>query len=205
VAVGTAFRAVHERAFSPVEHALFERHRAWVLSRASGVVVDLGGGTGAHFVHYRPDAVERVLVAGVDPLARTIVVRRAKQARVPVELVEWPPTGLDRADTMVAQMVLCAVTDLPSLLQDVRDMLGADGRLLFLEHVPAGLPTLRSLASPWWKGVTGGCELRRDVPALIRAAGFTIIDLERFTVPTLTLPLRTCARGVAHARRDTPR
>ncbi|HEX9258121.1 MAG TPA: methyltransferase domain-containing protein [Acidimicrobiales bacterium] len=205
MAVGTAFRAVHERALSPVEVALFERRRAGLLAKATGVVVDLGGGTGAHFASYRPGAVERVLVAGVDPAARTVVARRAGQATVPVELVDWPLGELEGADTVVAQLVLCTVPRLPALLAQVHRMLGRDGRLLFLEHVPSGLRTFRSLAAPWWRGVSGGCDLERDVPAAVRAAGFTILDLERFTVPTLNLPLRTCATGVARSRRDTPR
>jgi hypothetical protein len=38
--------------------------------------------------------------------------------------------------------------------------------------------------------VLAGRSVERDVPAAARAAGFTLIDLERFTVPTFIWPLR---------------
>ena len=100
---------------------------------------------------------------------------------------------------IVAQLVLCAVPDLAPLLARLRRLLRPKGRVLFLEHVPprgeAGI--VRGLARPFWRAVSSGCELEADVPAALRRAGFVMLDLERFALPTLTPPLRACAVGVA--------
>jgi hypothetical protein len=64
-----------------------------------------------------------------------------------------------------------------------------------------GPSRIRTAANPVWRQVTGGCDLTRDVPSAVRHADFTIIDLERFTVPTLNLPMRSCAIAAARPRR----
>ena len=41
----------------------------------------------------------------------------------------------------------------------------------------------------------------RDLPAALRDGGFTILSLDRFGLPTLTLPLRSCVAGRARCQR----
>jgi hypothetical protein len=72
--------------------------------------------------------------------------------------------------------------------------------LLLLEHVPdwpgAGRPL--DVVGPAWRRV-GGCDPTRDIPAAVRAAGFNLWDLERFSIATVALPLRSWVAGVAVA------
>jgi SAM-dependent methyltransferase len=208
VAAPPRFRAVHERVLTPYELALLQRRRRQLLAHGRGTVVDLGGGSGGHLGWY-PSTVERVVVVGPDPFTRGALERRAAQCRVPVTLAESPEAaglGDGSADTVVSQLVLCAVDDLADLLASVRRLLAPEGRLLFLEHVPPrGEPGLaRALARPLWRQVAAGCDLTLDLPAAVRRAGFTIVNLERFSVPTLTVPLRWCAFGVARPSRERP-
>jgi SAM-dependent methyltransferase len=197
--------AVHERVLTPYELALLQRHRQQLLARATGTVVDLGGGTGAHFDWY-PSSVDRVVVVGVDPFVRSIVARRAERARVPVQLATTAAAagvGPGGADTIVGQLVLCAVPALDGILGWVAATLAPDGQLLLLEHVPprgeAGM--VRRIVRPIWRNLSSGCDMSYDVTAAVRRAGLLPTDIERFPVPTLTPPLRTCATVVArHAR-----
>ncbi len=112
----------------------------------------------------------------------------------------------ESADTVVSVLTLCAVTDLAATLRQVRRVLRPGGRFLFLEHVPdwrgARRPT--DLVGPAWRWMGGGCDPRRDIPGAVRSAGFKLRDLERFTVPTLAIPLRGCVAGVAERPEVAP-
>lgn len=206
--MSSGFPAVHERLLSPFELAVLHERRRTLLRHARGTVVELGG-TGANFELY-PHGVERVVVAGPTAATRGLVARKARGTHLPVTLVDGDPATLadtletvgippGTVDAVVSVLTLCAVPDLPATLDQVRRVLAPQGHLLFLEHVPTagGLRLGRRLAAPLWRRAAGGCDLTRDVPRAVRAAGLAVTDLERFSVPTLTLPLRACAIGVA--------
>ena len=115
-------------------------------------------------------------------------------------------SSLPEADDATVVLVgeLCHEDDLDSALVRIRDGLPADGRVLFVEHV--GRPGLRGRVQraygdavsrfPW------GCHVGRDIPAALRRNGFLITDLERFTMPTPNLLLRSWVSGTA-VRRHT--
>jgi SAM-dependent methyltransferase len=109
--------------------------------------------------------------------------------------------GDGRFDVVVSVAALVAVPDLPGVLRGVARLLAPTGRFLFVE------PNAR----PGWTGVvassTGaplrplrGQHLGRDVPAALRAGGFVITDMERFTMPTMLWPLRSFVDGLARPR-----
>jgi hypothetical protein len=57
----------------------------------------------------------------------------------------------------------------------MRRVLAPGGRLLFSEHgraPDAGVLKWQTRVQPYWSKFTGGCMLDRDVPALLREAGF---------------------------------
>ena len=75
--------------------------------------------------------------------------------------------------------------------------------MLFLEHVPdrpgAGHGHGRGGAG---LAADGRASIpSRDIPQAVRAGGFTSSDLDRFTIPTLAVPLRRWVAGVGVARR----
>ena len=196
------YPAVHERVLWPLEQRGVRGPRERLLARAFGRVVEVGGGTGEHLALYAPETVERVTVVGPDIWTRAMVERRARAAAVPVDLVdERLPAGLEEGtvNVIVVSYLLCALSDRHTLLTEARRLLNDDGLLLFVEHVPSRLArgVLGDLAAPAWRAATAGCDLKSDPLAAIRGAGFTIVDLERFVMPTLQLPLRSCVAGVA--------
>ena len=67
-------------------------------------------------------------------------------------------------------------------------MLRPGGELRFLEHVRAHEPgagrrAQRVLDATVWPRLFGGCHVSRDTVAAIEGAGFTITELERFSIP----------------------
>ena len=202
------FRSVHEGLLSPLDMVLVDRRRAPLLARATGRVLELGGGHGANLEHYGT-AVTIVDLLGVEPRARAAVGRAASSGPVTAQLLgdRVALSTLDPGsyDTVVATFVLCAVEDLDTTLADIARALAPGGNLLFFEHVPStgGRSLVRALAAPAWAIASGGCDLTCDVPAAITSAGFLITTLERSTVPTFNLSLRAVAAGLARRPSET--
>ena len=198
------FAAAYERVMEPAERAGLRYRRRRLLASATGRVLEIGGGTGVHLPLYRN-------VTSVDVLEPDGAMRRRLEEKVPAAMV--PVTvhaaGIDDApfepasfDTVVTALTLCTVPDLDRALGAVARLLAPERRLLFLEHVPAHGPVrlFQRALQPVWPHVAAGCHLDRDIPAALRRTGFTVLDLERFSMPTFLLPIRAAVQGVARAR-----
>ncbi|MGQ0668239.1 MAG: class I SAM-dependent methyltransferase [Actinomycetota bacterium] len=164
-------------------------HRRKLLSRAEGVVVEIGAGTGLNFPHY-PAGVTEVLATEPDPHMLKRLRAAAAESRVPVRVVEAGAESLPlpdgSADTVVATLVLCSVTDVQASLGQARRVLKPGGRLLFYEHVraqAAGFARWQDRFERPWGFFGAGCHPNRDSVAAIGAAGFEIEEIERFDEP----------------------
>ena len=68
----------------------------------------------------------------------------------------------------------------------MRGVLKPSGRLIFCEHGRAPDEAVRRwqhCLNPLWRRIGGGCNLDRDIPALIEAAGFRIDTLDSDYLP----------------------
>jgi SAM-dependent methyltransferase len=101
---------------------------------------------------------------------------------------------------VVASLVLCTVPDLAQTLTEARRVLRPGGTLRFYQHVRADDPRLARwqdrLERPWgW--LAGGCHPNRDVVAAIAAAGFRVLELDRFDFQIMPPLVRPHVLGVA--------
>ena len=178
--------------------------RAKLIPRAAGVVVEIGIGTGLNLAFYQAARVR--VVYGVDPgegfLARG--ARRFAASAVPVEILhaaaEAIPLADGIADTVVATYTLCSVTDPLQALREVRRILKPEGSFLFLEHGRShhsGVARWQDRLNGAWRPVSCGCNLNRDVPALLVGAGLRIVELARFDLPDAPSLFAAHVRGVA--------
>ena len=161
-------------------------HRRKLLSRATGIVVELGSGTGANFALY-PASVDRVLAIEPEPSLRALSSEAAKRAPVPVVVLdavaEALPLGDSSADTVVASLVLCSVSDPSRAIAECRRVLRPDGLLLFYEHVRSAhrlLAVAEDAITPLWSRIAGGCHPNRDTVRLLESGGFDILEADRF-------------------------
>jgi ubiquinone/menaquinone biosynthesis C-methylase UbiE len=169
------------------EHGARE-HRRRMLGGLAGRVVEVGAGDGANFALY-PPAVTEVLAAEPEPQLREQAVAAARTAPVPVTVsggtAEALPVEDGWADALVFSLVLCTVPDQDAALEEARRVVRPGGELRFFEHVQADGGPLRLLLtvadrSTLWPRLAGGCHPSRDTEAAIRAAGFTVSDVDRF-------------------------
>jgi len=178
--------------------------RREVVPLASGQVLEIGMGTGHNLRWYDPERVERVI--GLDPAEEMLERARRRSAPMPFPVehlaLEGERIPLDAAsvDTVVVTFTLCSIPGVETALAGMRRALKPEGRLLFCEHglaPDARTARWQNRLTPAWRHVFGGCHLNRDVPALLRAGGFTIEQLDTAWIPGSPAIAGFCYRGVA--------
>jgi ubiquinone/menaquinone biosynthesis C-methylase UbiE len=166
--------------------------RQKVVPLAEGRVLEVGIGSGLNLPYYDPGKVERVI--GLDPAEEMLSYARRKSAALPFPVeylaLEGARIPLDRhsVDTVLVTYTLCTIPDAIGALEGMRAVLKPGGRLIFCEHGKAPDAAVRrwqDRLNPLWKRIGGGCNLDRDIPALIEAAGFRVDALETAYLPRM--------------------
>lgn len=164
--------------------------RSRIVPQATGEVLEIGIGTGLNLQFYDPNKVSSIV--GVDPAAQmqSLGRKRAAAIDIPVDMVAVDVQGIhaetDRFDTIVMTFTLCSIGDPIPALEEMARVLKPGGRLLFCEHglaPDASVERWQHRLTPIWKPLAGGCHLDRDIPALIRAGGFIVEDLNTEYLP----------------------
>ena len=163
---------------------VLDSFRSRVVNLASGLVLEIGVGSGLNLPLYSPEVFR---VVGLDPSSELLHLarKRVAQALVPVSLVRGSAEQLPFADaaldTIVMTWTLCSIPNPNAALTEMRRVLKPGGRLVFVEH---GLsPEIRIARwqhrlTPYWKLIGGGCHLDRQMDDLICGAGFQIDAIE---------------------------
>lgn len=163
----------------PMEVMAMDRYRSRLIAEVDGArVLEVGVGTGRNLSLY-PDAVQ---VDAIDFSPRMLerAQRRPPRANVRLALMDvqelaWPS---ETFDTVVSTCVFCSVPDALKGLQEIRRVLRAGGRALFLEHMRPGTPWLAAVFD-WLDPFVArrGPHINRRTMETIRAAGF-VVDRE---------------------------
>jgi SAM-dependent methyltransferase len=166
-------------------------------------VVELGPGTGSNLRYFRPGT--HLVAIEPNPHMHPALERAAAERGVTLDVraTGAEATGLPSAsvDAVVSTLVLCTLPDPAAALAEVRRILRPGGRLFLIEHVAADRDTFlarlqRILRRPWlW--AFEGCDLERHTTELIHAAGFGTIEVERYRLRSVFLPVNEQLAGTA--------
>lgn len=163
------------------------RQRQKIVPLARGEVLEIGIGTGLNLPFYDRSRVKSIV--GVDPALEMhpLALRRVKQAGLAVRMVGLSAEALplpDRSfDTIVCTYTLCTIPAPDSALSEMHRVLAPGGKLLFSEHGRApdeSVQRWQQRLQPLWGPLAGGCQLGRDIPGLLRAAGFQLDVQSRY-------------------------
>ncbi|MHB8289782.1 MAG: class I SAM-dependent methyltransferase [Acidimicrobiales bacterium] len=161
-------------------------HRDELLAGLVGRGVEVGAGNGLNFSHY-PSSVTEVIAVEPEPYLRARAVSAARDADVPVTVVDGTADALAlrgaSLDFAVVSLVLCSVSSQHAALREIKRVLRPGGELRFYEHVrseSASLARWQCAVAPFWKVVGGGCQPDRDTVSAIEHAGFTINQIRSF-------------------------
>jgi len=181
------------------------RTKEAVFAGLPSTVVELGSGVGAN-LRYLPVGV-RLIAVEPNPYMHGRLRQAAGSHGIGLEIRQVVGERIDlpdaSADALISSLVLCSVADPEAVLAEVRRVLRPGGRFSFAEHVAAraGTPTRwtqRVLRRPWaW--VFEGCSCERDLASLIRAAGFSSLELSHHRIHSPFIPFNTHIAGTATA------
>ena len=183
------------------------KQREKVVPQCRGRVLEIGIGTGINLDYYDPDKVE--MVFGLEPAEgmRLRARRKATTAPFPVEFIDLPgeeiPLAENSVDTVLLTYTLCTIGTPQPALEGMARVLKTGGQLIFCEHGRAPDAAVRKwqdrLNTPWGV-IAGGCNMNRDIPALIEGGGFRISDIESMYLPSTPSVLGFNYWGAATAR-----
>ena len=199
----TAF--FYDRVMARSEAAGLQEWRQELLQQVSGVVLEIGAGTGANIKFY-PPGVTRLVLAEPDKHMRKFLNERVnecnlKNVEVSNGTAERIEADDESIDYVVTSLVCCSVTNLEACITEIGRVLRPGGHLVFLEHVAAadGTKTRRwqNRITPLWKTIMGNCHLNRETEPAIVAGGFEIIQIDRVSMPEAPSIVRPTIRGIA--------
>ena len=160
--------------------------RAEVCEPLGGEVLEIGFGTGLNLPHL-PESVTRLLA--VDPLqrGRQLAAERLAATPVSVDFVGLDGQSLElednAADAALCTWTLCSIPDPVAAVREIGRVLRGGGVFHFVEHGRGPDPGVRS----WQDRLNGvqrrvacGCNLNRDIPAIIEEGGMTVTSLDTF-------------------------
>jgi ubiquinone/menaquinone biosynthesis C-methylase UbiE len=181
------------------------RLRAEWVPQARGNVLEVGIGSGLNLPFYSQEVHH---LYGVDPSVELQQMAAKKTSAVPFEVTFFRQSAEDRLpladstiDTAVMTWTLCSIQNPAAALKQVRRLLRASGRMIFIEHgrsADANITAWQNRLTPLWKRIGGGCHLNREIDTLIRAVGFHITEQKTFYLPG-PRPLTYTYQGVARA------
>ena len=166
------------------------KQREKVVPRASGIVLEIGIGTGLNLPYYDASRVERLI--GLDPSEKSweLAGKRAAHLDFDVEFIGLPgeqiPLEDASVDTVLVTYSLCTIPDPVSALHGMARVLRPGGSLYFCEHgraPDANVCQWQDRINPFWRRIAGGCHVNREIPQLLKAGGFDVLDMATSYLP----------------------
>lgn len=162
-----------------------EPHRRRLVENLEGEILEVGSGTGFNFPYYRK--ATRVVALEPGPEMRKRSYARAKEASVPIEVVEGSGEQLafpDASfDAVVFALVLCTIPHPERAIAEAKRVLRPGGAIRFYEHVRSSDPKIARrqdrILRPW-RAFNRGCHPNRDTLQTMRKAGLRLDDVEEF-------------------------
>lgn len=177
--------------------------RARVCADLEGEVVEIGFGTG-HNLPYLTTAVSQLHAVDPSELGVRLAQNRIATSAVPVDVAGLDGQSLPfedcSADAVLCTWTLCTIPDAVAAVREVRRVLRPGGTLHFVEHgaaPDAGVRRWQDRLNGVQQRIGCGCNLNRDIPALIQAGGLSISRLDTYYNAGEPKPFAATYEGIA--------
>jgi ubiquinone/menaquinone biosynthesis C-methylase UbiE len=166
------------------------KQREKVIPLATGNVLEIGVGTGLNLPFYNRKKITKL--TAIDPSEDTWKKRGIDVSRLPYKFefikasAEELPFAANTFDTIVITYSLCTIPDTAKALREMYRVLKKDGILIFCEHGVAPDKDVRAtqdMINPFWRPLSGGCNLNRNIPELIENKRFKIQEVKSMYIP----------------------
>ena len=166
------------------------KQREKVLPLCKGIVLEIGCGSGLNFSFYEENNIDKLYALQPDKEMLRQAESVVKEVNFPITFLETGaekiPLEDDSIDTALLTYTLCTIPDPLAALLEIRRVLKKGGKLVFCEHGMApenNVKKMQNFINSFWPIFVGGCNLNRDIPSLIKDAGFLVDNLETMYLP----------------------
>ena len=165
--------------------------RQKVVPCAEGIILEVGIGSGLNIPFYDRAKVKKLI--GLDPSAElnAMAQKMANKHDLEVQFLlsgaEDIPLPDQHVDTVLVTYTMCTIPDALTANKEMLRVLKPGGKMIFCEHglaPDAKVSKWQSRIDPLWGKIAGGCHLNRDIPELIRSAGFHIQTMDEMYLPS---------------------
>lgn len=178
--------------------------RQQLMPLAEGKVLEIGAGSGANFIHYDATRVTKLYALEPNPGMIRLAERQKHRTKLRIEFLGLPgehiPLSNSSVDTVVSTFTFCTIPDITEALKGIIRVLKPDGKLIFFElglSPDANVQRWQKVLEPIHHWLFQGLYLTRDIPALIREAGFQIQQIEMGYVAQFPKSSSYCWWGIA--------
>ena len=165
--------------------------RQKVVPLAEGDILEVGIGSGLNLPFYNKSKVNKIW--GLDPskelnrMASKVAAEENLEIDFLISGAEHIPLPDDHVDTILITYTMCTIPEVEQANEEMKRVLKPGGKMIFCEHGKAPDPNIhkwQNRINPLWKKIAGGCNLNRDIPALIETSGFKLENLETMYLPS---------------------
>ena len=165
--------------------------RQKVVPLAEGDILEVGIGSGLNLPFYDKSKVNKIW--GLDPskelnrMASKVAAEENLEIDFLISGAEHIPLPDDHVDTILITYTMCTIPEVEQANEEMKRVLKPGGKMIFCEHGKAPDPNIhkwQNRINPLWKKIAGGCNLNRDIPALIETSGFKLENLETMYLPS---------------------
>ena len=165
--------------------------RKKVVPLAEGEILEVGIGSGLNLPYYETSRVKKIW--GLDPseelhdMAKKVASGLDLNVEFLLNSAEEIPLLDGSVDTALITYTLCSIPEVEEAIKEIKRVIKPGGTMIFCEHGTAPDASTRKWqdrVNPYWKKISGGCNMNRDIPNLIESAGFSISQMETMYLPS---------------------
>jgi ubiquinone/menaquinone biosynthesis C-methylase UbiE len=181
--------------------------RQQIIPRAEGMVLEIGAGSGANFIHYDPAKVIKLHALEPNPGMIRLAERKRSKTTLNIEFLDLPgeriPLEDGTIDTVVSTFTLCTIPGIAHAIRGIARVLKPNGKLIFLELGLSPDPAVQRWQKglePVYHGLFQGLRLTRDIPALLLQGGFQIEQMQKGYLAQFPKSASYCWWGISLRR-----
>ena len=166
--------------------------RSKIIPKARGIVLEIGFGSGLNLPFYNKNNIKKIFALEPSTEMQKISTKKIKKTGISIEFLtsyaENIPLDDNSIDTIVCTYTLCSIPNPDLALLEIQRVLKKDGELLIIEHVTSPdskVNNFQNKINPFWKLLTGGCQLTCDTKAILEKSGFEISTIEEMYLPSI--------------------
>ncbi len=167
------------------------KHRSFLLDQIQGGdILEIGAGTGVNFLLY-PKNVNIYAIEPSKPMYKRALKkipsnRNIHLYNIGIEDIMNITNIPKQFDYILSTLVLCTIKNPFEAVQQYKQLLKSNGKLLVLEHIHSDgfYGKFQKIINPIWRPFADGCNLTRRQDWILKDAGFFPINEKYFHVGT---------------------